>query len=400
MTPHIILKPERDKSLNRLHPWVFDGAIESEVGNFKFGATVDIMANDGTWLAKAAYSPHSQIRARVWTFNQDTVVDNNFFKKRIQQAYAKREAWLHKQSTDAFRLVAGESDGLPGITIDVYASVVVMQLLSAGADKHRDKIIQAITAIFPDYCIHERSDVEVRKKEGLELYVHTHKGELPEHIVIHENNIKIDVDLVQGHKTGFYLDQRTNRKIAGQYCDNKTVLNCFSYTGTFSLYAIANGAQHVTNVDVSQNALDTSMRNLQMNFDAEACKKVNHVKEDVFELLRRYKEDGTKFDVIIMDPPKFIENKRHLVKAARGYKDINRLACELLNNNGILITFSCSGLMPSDLFNKVIADAALDANCCLQIVERLNQDYDHLVASSFPEGHYLKGLVCVKSEKM
>lgn len=400
MIPQIILKPEREKSLKRLHPWVFDGAIESENGNFKFGATVDIVSSDGTWLAKAAYSPHSQIRARVWTFNKDTVIDNNFFKNRIKHAYMKRQSWLATQSSDAFRLIAGESDGLPGVTIDVYASVVVMQLLSAGAEKHRDKIIDGINAIFPDYCIHERSDVEVRKKEGLELYVHTHQGVLPEHVIINENQIKIDVDLVQGHKTGFYLDQRTNRKIAGQYCRNKSVLNCFSYTGTFALYAIANGANHVTNVDVSQNALDTSMRNLQMNFDNADCEKVTHVKQDVFELLRQYKEAGTTFDVIIMDPPKFIENKRHLVKAARGYKDINRLACELLNNGGILLTFSCSGLMPSDLFNKVIADAALDANCCLQIVERLNQDYDHLVASSFPEGHYLKGLVCVKTDKM
>lgn len=400
MSPRIILKAEREKSLLRFHPWVFDGAIEEEVGHIKFGATVDIFSHHGAWLAKAAYSPHSQIRARVWTFNKDQVVDNAFFKMRIQQAYNKRKAWLDTESSNAFRVVAGESDGLPGITIDVYANVVVMQLLSAGAEKHRDKIIQAINATFPDFCIHERSDVEVRKKEGLELYIKTHQGILPETVVIHENDIKIEVDLVQGHKTGFYLDQRTNRKIAGQYSKNKTVLNCFSYTGTFSLYAIANGAKQVTNVDVSQNALDTSERNLHLNFDQNDCDKVIHEKQDVFELLRRYKEEGKRFDLIIMDPPKFIENKRHVVKAARGYKDINRLACEILNDGGVLITFSCSGLMPSDLFNKVIADAALDANCCLQIVQRLNQDYDHLVASSFPEGHYLKGLVCIKSPKL
>lgn len=400
MSPRIILKAEREKSLLRFHPWVFDGAIEEEVGHIKFGATVDIYSHDGDWLAKAAYSPHSQIRARVWTFNKEQVIDNTFFKMRIQQAYEKRKAWLDAESSDAFRLVAGESDGLPGITVDVYANVVVMQLLSAGAEKHRDKIIQAINALFPDFCIHERSDVEVRKKEGLELYIKTHQGILPETVVIRENDIKIEVDLVQGHKTGFYLDQRTNRKIAGQYSKNKAVLNCFSYTGTFSLYAIANGAKHITNVDVSQNALDTSERNLHLNFNQNDCDKVSHEKQDVFELLRRYKEEGKRFDVIIMDPPKFIENKRHVVKAARGYKDINRLACEILNDGGVLITFSCSGLMPSDLFNKVIADAALDANCCLQIVQRLNQDYDHLVASSFPEGHYLKGLVCVKSPKL
>lgn len=393
----LILKPEREKSLLRKHPWVFDGAVEQELGKLRIGATVDIISSEGKWLAKAAYSPHSQIRARVWSFEQTTVIDNNFFKNRILAAQAKRKDWLAQQNTNAYRLVAAESDGLPGITVDIYDNVIVMQVLSAGGEKHKDKIVQALHSIFPDFCIHERSDVEVRKKEGLELVIKTHIGELPDRVIITENDIKIEVDLLKGHKTGFYLDQRLNRKIAGSFCENKSVLNCFSYTGTFAVYAMQNNAKEVVNVDVSENALATSKRNLALNFDEDTCRKVSHLKADVFEQLRAYKDAGIKFDVIILDPPKFIENKRHLVKAARGYKDINRIACELLNEQGILITFSCSGLMPADLFNKVVADAALDANTDLSFIKKLHQDSDHLIAASFPEGYYLKGLVCVKT---
>jgi 23S rRNA (cytosine1962-C5)-methyltransferase len=396
----IILKPEREKSLLRKHPWIFDGAIEQEIGKPIMGATVDVISHDGKWLAKAAYSPHSQIRARVWSFEPNTVIDNNFFKNKILQAQAKRKDWLALQSTNAYRLVAAESDGLPGITIDLYANVIVMQVLSAGGEKHKNKLVQALKSLYPDYCIHERSDVEVRKKEGLEQVVKTHVGELPDSIIINENGLKLEVDLIKGHKTGFYLDQRLNRQITGSFCQDKSVLNCFSYTGTFAVYAMQNKAKEVVNMDVSQHALDTGKRNLGLNFSEDICAQVSHVKADVFEQLRVYKESGKKFDLIIMDPPKFIENKRQVVKAARGYKDINRLACELLNDNGMLITFSCSGLMPADLFNKVIADAALDANTELSFIKKLDQDADHVIAASFPEGYYLKGLVCVKTKRV
>ena len=396
MTPTLILKPEREKSLKRRHPWIFEGAVEKEMGKPRIGSTVDIISNTGEWLAKAAYSPHSQIRARVWTFNKNTTIDNTFFNNKITAAFEKRKPWLSRTQTNAYRLVAGESDGLPGITIDVYATVIVMQVLSAGGEKHKSKIVHALQSIFPNYTIHERSDVAVRKKEGLELEVHTHLGELPETVIITENGVNIEVDLVNGHKTGFYLDQRLNREIAGTYCAHKKVLNCFSYSGTFGVYAMLNKANSVVNIDVSQAALDTGRRNLQLNVDEQTANKVTDLKADVFEQLRTYHQSGEKFDVIIMDPPKFIDSKRQIIQAARGYKDINRLACELLNDGGILITFSCSGLMPSDLFNKVIADAALDANANLSIVQRLHQDYDHMVASYFPEGYYLKGLVCIK----
>jgi 23S rRNA (cytosine1962-C5)-methyltransferase len=404
MNPTVVLKTTREKSLLRRHPWLFEGAIEKIIGTPHTGATVDIQDEHGNWLAKGAYSPESQIRVRVWSFEQDEIIDDAFFKRRIQSAYNIRLNWLeqnHKSETgeyftNAFRLVAAESDGLPGITIDKYDNVLVMQLLSAGAEKHKKKIVNALKSIFPEHVIHERSDVEIRKKEALEPIVQTHEGTLPDTVVIKENNLKIQVDLLAGHKTGFYLDQRKNRQIAGQWSQGKRVLNCFSYTGTFALYAVAGGASEVVNVDVSQTALDTSAQNLALNFDIATAQKVKHVKQDVFELLRSYKEQGEKFDVIVMDPPKFVENKRHIDRAARGYKDINRLACELLNDNGVLLTFSCSGLVSQDLFNKIIADGALDANTQLAYLQKLEQDSDHVIASSFPEGAYLKGLVCVK----
>ncbi|MFQ3206879.1 MAG: 23S rRNA (cytosine1962-C5)-methyltransferase [Glaciecola sp.] len=388
----ITLKIEREKSMLRRHPWIFEGAIEKTEGVIRSGDTVDILANDGTWLAKAAYSPESQIRARVWSFTKSEVIDNAFFKRKIEQALARKQEILKKHNTNAFRLIAAEADGLPGITIDVYVNVVVVQLLSAGAEKHRSKILWAILQLFPDAVVHERSDVDVRKKEGLTPLVQTLHGELPDTIIIEENGVKICVDLINGHKTGFYLDQRENRRIAASYCNGKTVLNCFSFTGTFGLYALAAGATQIINVDASESALTLSAKNVSINGLDES--KVTHLKRDVFELLREYKESGTKFDVIVLDPPKFVSSKHNLSKASRGYKDINRLALSLLNENGTLLTFSCSGLMPQDLFQKIVADAALDAQRDVFFVQRLAQSEDHPVSGNFPEGYYLKGLVC------
>jgi 23S rRNA (cytosine1962-C5)-methyltransferase len=388
----ITLKVEREKSMLRRHPWIFEGAIEKTEGIIRSGDTVDILASDGTWLAKAAYSPESQIRARVWSFTKSEVIDNAFFKRKLEQALARKQEILKKHNTNAFRLIAAEADGLPGITIDVYVNVVVVQLLSAGAEKHRSKILWSILQLFPDAIVHERSDVDVRKKEGLTPLVQTLHGELPDSVIIEENGVKICVDLINGHKTGFYLDQRENRRIAASYCDGKTVLNCFSFTGTFGLYALAAGATQIINVDASESALTLSAKNVSINGLDE--RKVTHLKRDVFELLREYKEAGTKFDVIVLDPPKFVSSKHNLSKASRGYKDINRLALSLLNENGTLLTFSCSGLMPQDLFQKIVADAALDAQRDVFFVQRLAQSEDHPVSGNFPEGYYLKGLVC------
>lgn len=392
MSATIVLEKDREKSLLRRHPWVFAGAVAKVKGRCQLGDTVDIVSSSGKWLARAAYSPHSQIRARIWTFERNESVDNAFFCRRLEQAITQRQTVIDMANTDAYRLIAGESDGLPGVTIDVYANIIVLQLLSAGAEKQRDKIIWAVKRFFPDAVIHERSDVAVREKEGLTQRVETLSGELPDEVVIRENGVNIIVDLVKGHKTGFYLDQRDNRRITAQYAKQKNVLNCFSYTGTFGAYALKSGASTVTNVDVSENALATAKRNIQANeLDVAKC---DFVQADVFELLRQYRDAHTQFDLVILDPPKFVDSKASLKRASRGYKDINLYGIHAVRKGGFLATYSCSGLMPADLFQKIVSDAALDAGREIKILQRLSQAPDHATSGNYPEGYYLKGLMC------
>lgn len=389
--PSITLKPGREKALNRRHPWIFSMAIKSLNGKAPSGSTVDILDSKGQWLASGAYSPESQIRVRIWSFEQDVAIDTEFFIERIKAASNSRTELIKQQSLTGYRLVAAESDYLPGITIDHYDNTLVCQLLSAGAEFNRVHIVAALESLYPSYNIYDRSDVDVRKKEGLEPVKGLIKGEEPcELTVVKENGVDILVDIANGHKTGFYFDQRDNRRIAGEFCKGKQVLNCFSYTGTFGIYALKEGASHFTNVDLSQSALDIAKKNIEINnLDLS---KVDFVQADVFKLLRRYRDEGKTFDVIILDPPKFADNKSQLNGACRGYKDINMVAMQLLNPGGTLLTYSCSGLMPSDLFQKIVADAALDAKRDAQIIARLSQASDHPIASTFPEGFYLKGL--------
>ncbi|WP_026375045.1 class I SAM-dependent rRNA methyltransferase [Aestuariibacter salexigens] len=392
MSAVITLHPGRDKSLRRHHPWIFASAVSEVKGKARSGDTVDVLDSEGQWLARGAYSPDSQIRVRVWTFDQSQVIDNGFFIQAIEQARMVRQPVIEQSQCNGYRLVAGESDNLPGITIDVYGDVIVCQLLSAGAEKHRKKIVWALSKCFADATIVERSDVAVREKEGLQQLTQILHGESPEPVVIRENGINIKVDVLQGHKTGFYLDQRDNRLAVAQYCKDKDVLNCFSYTGTFSLYALVHGAKHVTNLDVSDVALRTAEENLALNnIDAQRCTQIN---ADVFEKLREYRDQQRQFDVIVLDPPKFVDSKASLNRASRGYKDINMLALQLLKPNGILCTFSCSGLMSADLFQKIVADAALDAKRQVRILQKLTQAKDHPILASYPEGFYLKGLIC------
>ncbi|MDP5029422.1 MAG: class I SAM-dependent methyltransferase [Paraglaciecola sp.] len=392
MSSSVILQPEREKSLLRRHPWIFTRAIDKQVGRLNSGDTVDVFSSEGAWLGRGAWSPESQIQIRIWTFEQKEVIDNGFFQRRIARAQAGREDIIARHGLTGYRLIAAESDGLPGVTIDRYNHVFVCQLLSAGAEKHRDKIVWALLKEFPDAVIYERSDVSVRKKEGLPELMQVLHGEVPDEVIIEENGIKIIVNVKQGHKTGFYLDQRDNRAIAAKYARNKKVLNCFCYTGTFGSYALASGAEHVTNLDVSDLALETAKRNVEVNgLDTAKCDFIN---ADVFQALRDYKQEGRKFEQIILDPPKFIESKNSLVRGCRGYKDINMLAMQIMEPGGILCTFSCSGLLSFELFQKVVADAALDAGREVQFIERLGQAADHPVGSAYPEGFYLKGLVC------
>jgi 23S rRNA (cytosine1962-C5)-methyltransferase len=289
--------------------------------------------------------------------------------------------------------VAAESDGLPGITIDKYQDVLVVQLLSAGADAKRKQLVAALLEVFPEHSIYERSDVDVRKKEGLPLvtgWLHLPRdsGE----VLIKEHGMTLVVDVVNGHKTGFYLDQRVNRAALRRFAKDANILNCFSYTGTFAVAALMGGAKHVTNVDLSDLALETAVRNAELN--QLDLSKLSNQKADVFKLLRQYQEQRKTFDIVVLDPPKFADNKAQLNSACRGYKDINRVAMQLVKPGGLLFTFSCSGLMEESLFQKVVADAALDAKRDCLFIERLQQDSDHPVASFYPEGYYLKGLIC------
>lgn len=394
MTARLFLAKGREKSLLRRHPWVFSGAVTRVEGKANSGDTIDIVDSHGKWLARGAYSPSSQIRARVWTFRQDEDIDIEFFVRRLQQAQSWRNWIAKRDGLDGYRLIAGESDGLPGITIDRFQNFLVLQLLSAGAEYQRAPLLAALQKCYPECAIWDRSDVAVRKKEGLELTQgHVIGAEPPALLPIQEHGMSLLVDIKQGHKTGFYLDQRDSRLAARKYAEGRKVLNCFSYTGAFAVSALMGGCEKVTNVDTSQDALDIARQNVELNnLDLS---KAEFVREDVFQLLRKYRTEGVQFDMIVMDPPKFLENKSQLASACRGYKDINMLALQLLRPGGILLSFSCSGLLPTDLFQKILADAALDANREIQFVEQFRQAADHPVIGSYPEGLYLKGFACV-----
>jgi 23S rRNA (cytosine1962-C5)-methyltransferase len=394
MTAAIYLVKGREKSVKRKHPWIFSRGINKVEGEPALGETVDVFTHDGKWLAKAAYSPESQIRARIWSFEKEDI-NKAFFVKRFKDAQLLREDVIERDGLTGYRLVAAESDGLPGVTIDRYQNFFVCQLLSAGAEYNKQAIVDALVECFPDCNVYERSDVAVRKKEGLkETTGVLHGEEPPKSVVIEENGVKISVDIVGGHKTGFYLDQRDSRQQAMKYMKDKEVLNCFSYTGGFGLYALKGGAKRVINADVSQPALDTAKFNAELNEFDISKKRAVFLNADVFKLLREYRDQGTQFDVVIMDPPKFAESKAQLNGACRGYKDINMLAMQILKPGGTLLTYSCSGLMDQVLFQKIIADAAVDANRQVKFVERFEQAADHPTDSAYPEGFYLKGFAC------
>lgn len=393
MTATVYLAKGRDKSIKRRHPWIFSRGIARIEGKPALGDTVTVCDHQGEFLGLGAYSPQSQIRVRMWCFEK-TPIDSNFFLARIRAAKLLRTMLAKRDGLTGYRLLAAESDGVPGITVDKYDNYLVCQLLSAGADAQRDNLVTALRTEFPECHIYERSDVAIRKKEGLKPRTGVlHGEEPPASVIIEENGVAIEVDIANGHKTGFYLDQRDSREQAVKYMDGKRVLNCFCYTGGFGLYAQKGNAKQVTNVDVSQPALDKAKANAARNgFDLTRAEFVN---ADVFKLLRTYREQGERFDVIVMDPPKFAESKSQLTGACRGYKDINMLAMQLLNPGGVLLSYSCSGLMDAGLFQKILADAALDAGKNVQFIERFAQAADHPTHSAYPEGFYLKGFACL-----
>lgn len=385
----VILKKGREKNLLQRHPWIFSGAIERVEGSPQSGETVTVCSFDRKPLTQAAWSPESQISARVWSFNSETIIDAAFFRTKLQNAIAARQ----NINSNALRLVAAESDGLPGLIIDRYADWIVCQFLSAGSEHWKDTVVGILPELFPGLSIYERSDVSVREKEGLPSRCGVLAGtEPPEHVEIEENGMHLLVDIKGGHKTGYYLDQRDSRAAVRNWAAGRDVLNCFSYTGGFGVAALLGGATHVTQIDSSEPALEVARKNAELNgLDPT---KSEYMCGDVFKELRRFRDSRRSFDLIVLDPPKFIESRSQLDGGARGYKDINLLAFKLLRPGGLLFTFSCSGLMEMPLFQKIVSDAALDAGRNGQILAVLNQSPDHPVALNFPEGAYLKGLLC------
>jgi 23S rRNA (cytosine1962-C5)-methyltransferase len=389
----IQLKRGREKSLKRRHPWIFSGAVEKASG--KAGDTVEVLDAAGKFVARAAYSPKSQIRARVWSFDPKEEVDAGFFRNRLEKALALREALPAAKHTNALRLVHGESDGLPGLVVDRYADVLVAQFLAAGVERWRDPILDALTELTGCTAIFERSDAEVRKLEGLQPRIGFARGNRnASRCPIIEYGLNFRVDVEQGQKTGFFLDQRENRSRIRALAAGREVLDGFSYTGGFSIAALAGGAKRVTAVESSRDAVQIAKENLAANpLDAS---KVEFVQADVFTHLRKLRDGAARFQLIILDPPKFAPSAAQVKKAARAYKDINLWALKLLAPGGLLATFSCSGGVSAELFQSIVAGAALDAGAEAKIVERFGAAADHPVALEFPEGDYLKGLLVLK----
>jgi 23S rRNA (cytosine1962-C5)-methyltransferase len=407
----VILRPGREKSLLRRHPWIFSGAIQRVDGNPAPGDTVDLLASDRQFLARAAYSPTSQIRARAWTF-ADEPVDMDFFRKRIRSALQSRATWhlipdtftpgtftpdtSHlTPDTHAYRLIYAESDGIPGLIVDRYGDILVLQSLTAGSEFWKERLADLLLEETGVTTIYERSDADVRELEGLETRVGPLRGALASFLfAITEHDLKFNVNLQSGHKTGFYLDQRLNRLRVRALAKDRDVLDGFCYTGGFTVNALAGGARSVLSIDSSAEALALCRENVALN--SLAADRHTALEGDVFQLLRKLRDEGRSFDLIVLDPPKFAPTAAQAERAARGYKDINLLAFKLLRPEGLLVTFSCSGGIEAGLFQKIVAGAALDAGVEAQIVEHLAQGPDHPVALSFPEGAYLKGLICIR----
>ncbi len=389
----IRLREGKERSLLRRHPWIFDGAIAKGGGDP--GETVRVEGHDGQFLAWAAFSPSSKIRARVWSFDEVERVDASFFIARIARAVAARR--LFDIKSDGFRLVHGESDGLPGLVVDRYGDTLVAQFSSCGTERWKSVIVEALLAQTGLTRLYERSDASVRSLEGLPEATGWLAGSGATGITISEHDWKLSLDIAEGHKTGFYLDQRDSRQKFAAYARRlqfKRVLNCYCYTGGFTVAALAGGAAHVTSIDSSGPAIERAVANVALNgFDAS---RTSMQDADVNASLRQFIKDGKTFDAIVLDPPKFAPTAAHAERAARAYKDINRLALSILEPGGVLFTYSCSGGISADLFHKIVASAGIDAQVDAFISERMGGAPDHPMTVTFPEGEYLKGLVLIK----
>ena len=390
---NIRLKEGKERSLQRRHPWVFDSAIAK--GGADPGETVRVESHDGQFLAWAAFSPASRIKARVWSFDEGQHIDTVFIGGLIEKSIAARQ--LFDIQSDGMRLVHGESDGLPGLIVDRYADTLVAQFTSCGTERFKQDIADALLRSTGLTRLYERSDASVRSLEGLPEVTGWLRGEGPLDLQIREHDWQMSLNIAEGHKTGFYLDQRDSRQrfaVHTRHRRYQKVLNCFCYTGGFTVAALAGGAGHVTSIDSSGPALERAKANVVLN--GFALSRTTFMDADVNASLRAFIDRGETFDAIVLDPPKFAPTAAHADRAARAYKDINRLAFKLLVPGGELFTYSCSGGISADLFHKIVASAGMDAGVDGFISERLQGAPDHPMTVLFPEGEYLKGLVVVK----
>lgn len=391
VTGTVILNEGREKSLLRHHPWIFSKAIQKADESLQMGQTVEVVNQAGEFLCYGLYSPNSQIRVRALSFDENVKITDALIASRVKDAISLRKN-VFARGNDGVRLISSEGDLLPGLIADKYNEFIVISISSCGMERYKNIICQTLKEIFPECSIYERSDTKSRAKEGLPVRKGVVIGTEPDDTIYvrEEGQVYIPVDIKNGHKTGAYLDQRLSRIKAGSLSKGTSVLNCFSYTGGFGLWALKGGAKRIENVDVSEHALNAAKTGVAFNhLDPGRCK---FLKKDVFAYLREQVENGAKYDLVILDPPKFAESAANLKKACRGYQDINRLGLKLVAKGGHLLTFSCSGLVDPALFQKIVADAAIDAGVDGRVLGTLRQDEDHVVSLPCPETFYLKGL--------
>jgi 23S rRNA (cytosine1962-C5)-methyltransferase len=388
----VILHPGKERAARQRHPWIFSGAVARVQGYVGRGDAVEVCDASGEWLARGTWSSGSQIRTRLFTWQADEPLDIDLIRRRLERAIIGRAAIGHEAGNSGYRLVYAESDGLPGLIVDRYADYLVVQLLTQGMAARAEPIAALLAELVRPRGIYERSEAEVREKEDLPPGEGLLWGEEPpDTIATEQQGGRFLADIRAGQKTGAYLDQAVNRQRVAAYCADRDVLDCFCYAGGFTVAAGRARARHVTSVDSSAAALELLRANVALN---DLATPIEPVAGDVFKQLRQYRHEGRQFDLVILDPPKFAHSQSQIERATRGYKDINLIAMQILRPGGVLATFSCSGLVSADLFQKVVFGAALDAGRDVQVIERLTQAPDHPVLLTFPEGEYLKGLIC------
>ena len=388
----VILKKGKEKAALQRHPWIFSGAIDKVKGAPENGEIVKVFAADKSFLAYGYYNSQSRVAVRLLEWDEETTVDKNWYQQKLKNAIASRAHVLNNEDTNTCRLVFSEADYLPGLIVDKYADFLSLQILSAGIENVKADIIDILRAELNPSGIFDKSDANARTHENLEVSQGLLWGETPpEFIEVKENGMRYHINIADGQKSGFYCDQRDNREILAAYTKDKEVLDCFCYSGGFTLNSLKHGAKHVTSVYSSALAIETLKHNLSLNgFTAD---QQTSIQSDVNKQLRAFKEEGRTFDVIILDPPKYAPSRSALDRAARAYKDLNRLGMLLLNPGGILATYSCSGAVDLETFKQITAWAALDAGKEVQVIKQFHQPEDHPVRISFPEGEYLKGLL-------